>query len=376
MKGISGLNGFVGFEDKNIYISDPKTIARAGICYLTIDSRGVIWAAQYNGELWISTNDGFNFTNSNNNFSTIEHHTSAGHYSISVDTQDRLYSINSETGVLYRGTININNNDVTWESFDHSEKLYISPSAKPNDIFFDIFDNMYITCIDGRIFKSTDCGETLDNGNDVTAAWYKGNSDSEGNLYIISKTQLFKSSDGGNSFDVVYNFSSLYINNFTIDENDTIFVAEFIDNISHPGVWAKVYSSYDKGISFDSGTIITTLINNRFYGICSPSANNLVITTSPQSGNSYSVVANYSNILNLEISDKTLDNSEIVCTMNKGNDSFLPTFGLTHTRYAETQTNISILRRDITDELKRDGFTNIKVVKNELGEILIDCQHV
>lgn len=367
MIGIAGLNGFVGFPDKNIYISPPKTLARAGINYINKDSRGVIWAAQYNGELWISTNDGVTFVDSNNNFPTTN-----GFYAIGIDSQDNLYSVNINNGYVYRGVINKSNNDVTWSTLNHSAIL---ESHNPIDIFFDIYDNMYITCTDGYIFKSTDFGVTIDAGLQVTSAWYKGQSNSIGELFVISKTQLWKSKDSGANWEVIYNFSSLYINNFCFDDNDTLFVVEFINNDDHPYDFAKIYSSYDGGFTFDTGIEITRTVNNRFYGIVSIDINKIVITTATTSGNAYSFNADYSDILNLEIVDKTLDNAELICSMNKGNDSFLPMVALSPSRYAETQTSLSVLRKDITIELEKDEFKEITVAFDESGEILIDCKH-
>ena len=377
MNGIAGLNGFVGFPEKNIYISPPKTLARAGINYINKDSRGVIWAAQYNGELWISTNDGVDFTKNCDIFESpqselLGHYKDSGHYCVGIDSLDRLYTVNKITGIILRGVINKADNVVTWTAIDHTLVL---DSHDPIDIFFDIYDNMYITCTDGRIYKSLDYGATINNGLQVTSAWYKGQSNSIGELFIISKTQLWKSKDSGANWEVIYNFSSLFINNFCFDDNDTLFVVEFIDNSLVPGVFAKLYSSYDGGYSFDTGTEITRTVNNRFYGIVAIDINRVVITTATTSGYAFSFNADYSDILNLKIVDKMLDNAELICSMNKGNDSFLPTVALSPSRYAETQTSLSVLRKDITIELEKDGFNEITVSFDKNGEILIDCKH-
>jgi hypothetical protein len=367
MKGINGMNGFFAEYSSNIYIS--KAVPMLGyddVQMIEIDAFGIVWGMRAARTLVYSLDYGLtwvSFGSQGNN----------GHYSISFAPDGRLFTTNVITKYLWIGTITRNSNNVPTSISWESKSIVSLGETTWFDCAFTIDSKLMITGYNGVLAISSDYGTTFDSTEQISTYLRIIGVNSLGHIYTIGVTDLYVSKDNGATFSVINSFplnAERYINGIAFDDEDNIYLSEFSPTIYNDK--CKIYKSSDGGYSFaQSAYIDYNSALQDYYGLAAYGVGKIVLTS-----RSYGAFqATFSDEMGLEIVDKTLDNAEIVCTMNKGNDAFLPNFGLTPTRFMETQLSASVVRKEITTELAKDGFTDISVNLDVTGEILIDCKN-
>jgi hypothetical protein len=346
---------------------------------ITRDSLGRIFNVKYDGKVIGSSDGGVTWYTVCNNGGW-----GVGFYGIAITRDLRLIIVNWLNGELYSAQLTSQNTLV-----NPTLKLTFDVADRVIGVFVDYNNNIYGCChINNKLVKVTTAQDNdpwsyiVVHDFGVSVRPWTGFCDVDNVLYFISaktlgddttRNSIYKSTDGGLTFEECYVFELSYgevVNGIDGDDIGNIYVTTFT---SVSGNYCHLFLSTNKASTFLFKSRFDT--PTRFFGCVTITKNEVLSVTNPSATSRL-----YKNIVDdrqyIEQGDKTLDNAENMMFMTKGSDVIRPTDGLHIERFIETQTPISVLRKEITNELEKDGFTDITVSEEaNTGAIIFNCKH-
>jgi photosystem II stability/assembly factor-like uncharacterized protein len=158
----------------------------------------------------------------------------------------------------------------TSKSQDFWERIYVPDSITVFSIVVDSTNSIYIGAMEGGgVYKSTDNGENWIFCGLENKVIYSLTISDNGTIYAGSSCWIYKSCNGGDSWELVVEIFDLLDNilHITTKSNDTIFA----------GGWSGIIKSFDGGQTWNKCFFISC--NDAIHGIEIDSQNNIIIGT-------------------------------------------------------------------------------------------------